>query len=174
GRPARPARRPRRARGDRRPRPARRRPRLPAGHRRRGHLRDLPEGRHRAHARHLLVAAVQRRRPRRGDPRLRRGAHLRRRGGLTAPTQIPDPRKAGTEMTDTALTPERIRADVERILGEQPGTVPGGENLLDLGMDSIRLMSLVESWRTAGAQTDFIELAEEPSIDAWTRLLTGG
>lgn len=77
-------------------------------------------------------------------------------------------------MTDTALTPERIRADVERILGEQPGTVPGGENLLDLGMDSIRLMSLVESWRTAGAQTDFIELAEEPSIDAWTRLLTGG
>ncbi|GAA1085885.1 phosphopantetheine-binding protein [Nocardiopsis composta] len=77
-------------------------------------------------------------------------------------------------MTDTPLTPERIRADVERILGEQPGTVPGGENLLDLGMDSIRLMSLVESWRTAGAQTDFIELAEEPSIDAWTRLLTGG
>ncbi|MFW5419112.1 acyl carrier protein [Nocardiopsis sp. CNT-189] len=77
-------------------------------------------------------------------------------------------------MTDTELTPERIRADVERILGEQPGTVPGTENLLDLGMDSIRLMSLVESWRTAGAQTDFIELAEEPSIDAWTRLLAGG
>ncbi|KII00549.1 acyl carrier protein [Streptomonospora alba] len=69
------------------------------------------------------------------------------------------------------MTVERLRADVEQVLGEPPGSLGEHDNLLDRGMDSIRLMSLVESWRTAGVETDFITLAEEPTVAAWTRLL---
>ncbi|QBI54651.1 phosphopantetheine-binding protein [Streptomonospora litoralis] len=69
------------------------------------------------------------------------------------------------------LTARRIRADVEQVLGEPAGALGEHDDLLDRGMDSIRLMSLVESWRKAGVETDFITLAEEPSVAAWTRLL---
>ncbi|MBV2363774.1 phosphopantetheine-binding protein [Streptomonospora nanhaiensis] len=78
-------------------------------------------------------------------------------------------------MSETSATPdltaERLRADVERVLGEPAGSVGEDDNLLDLGMDSIRLMSLVETWRKAGVETDFMTLAEEPSVRAWSRLL---
>ncbi|WP_067974684.1 phosphopantetheine-binding protein [Nocardiopsis trehalosi] len=69
------------------------------------------------------------------------------------------------------LTPERLRADVEHVLGEPAGAIADDEDLLDRGMDSIRLMSLVETWRAAGVETDFITLAEDASVAAWTRLL---
>lgn len=76
--------------------------------------------------------------------------------------------------TGAGLTVERLRADVEQVLGEPSGSLGEHDNLLDRGMDSIRLMSLVESWRTAGVETDFITLAEEPTVAAWTRLLLDG
>ncbi|GAB3214057.1 phosphopantetheine-binding protein [Marinactinospora thermotolerans] len=69
------------------------------------------------------------------------------------------------------LTPRQLRADVARVLGEPAETIGDDDDLLDFGMDSIRLMSLVETWRRAGARTDFAELAEEPTLAAWTRLL---
>lgn len=78
----------------------------------------------------------------------------------------------GTGAAETPFTPERIRADVEAVLEEEPGTLGEDEDLLDRGMDSIRLMSLVEKWRTDGAETDFVALAEDPSISAWARLLS--
>ncbi|PSK98147.1 aryl carrier-like protein [Murinocardiopsis flavida] len=81
-------------------------------------------------------------------------------------------------MTDTApgtpLTAERLHADVAEVLGEDPATIDPDEDLLDRGMDSIRLMSLVETWRRSGAETDFVALGDEPTIAAWTRLLTPG
>ncbi|MDA8371031.1 MAG: phosphopantetheine-binding protein [Nocardiopsaceae bacterium] len=80
-------------------------------------------------------------------------------------TPGPGPEKAA------ALTPERLRADVERVLGEPAGAIADDEDLLDRGMDSIRLMSLVETWRGSGVRTDFITLAEEPNLAAWRRLL---
>jgi len=33
-------------------------------------------------------------------------------------------------------------------------------------------MSLVESWRGEGAEVSFMDLAEEPTLEAWARLLT--
>ncbi|GAB3442343.1 hypothetical protein GCM10027570_09450 [Streptomonospora sediminis] len=78
---------------------------------------------------------------------------------------------AASDAHDGELTAQRIRADVEHVLGEPAGSLDENENLLDRGMDSIRLMSLVESWRKAGVETDFITLAEQPSVAAWARLL---
>lgn len=69
-------------------------------------------------------------------------------------------------------TLERLRADVADVLGEDPADIPDEENLADLGLDSVRLMSLVERWRTDhGLTVSFVELAEKPGILAWWDLL---
>ncbi|OON79639.1 phosphopantetheine-binding protein [Streptomyces tsukubensis] len=71
-----------------------------------------------------------------------------------------------------ALTLEQIRADVADSLGEAPADIPVDENLLDYGLDSVRIMTLIEGWRTAhGVEAGFVDLAEQPSIEAWAPLL---
>ncbi len=76
------------------------------------------------------------------------------------------------ELAAAPLTLERIRADVADVLGEDPVDVPVDENLLDLGMDSVRIMTLLERWRREHAVTaDFADLAERPAVEAWAALL---
>ncbi|WP_031081362.1 phosphopantetheine-binding protein [Streptomyces sp. NRRL WC-3549] len=72
------------------------------------------------------------------------------------------------------LSPARVRADVAELLGCAPEEIAPEENLVDLGLDSVRMMTLVERWRSAGAATlDFPDLAEQPELGHWTELLTG-
>ncbi|MCE4947300.1 MULTISPECIES: phosphopantetheine-binding protein [Streptomyces] len=71
-----------------------------------------------------------------------------------------------------ALTVAQIRTDVADVLGEDPADLPLDENLLDYGLDSIRIMTLVERWRRAhGTGAGFVELAERPTIADWAPLL---
>ena len=71
-----------------------------------------------------------------------------------------------------ALTMQQIREDVADVLGEDPADIPDDENLADYGLDSVRLMSLVERWRRDhGADITFVALAEHPAIEAWSPLL---
>lgn len=77
-------------------------------------------------------------------------------------------------MTQT-LSPERIRADIAELLDCDPADIAPEENLVDLGLDSMRIMVLVERWRAAGAATlDFPDLAEKPELAHWTAVVTGG
>ncbi|MDA5146214.1 MULTISPECIES: phosphopantetheine-binding protein [Streptomyces] len=70
------------------------------------------------------------------------------------------------------LTVERIRTDVADCLGEDPADIPVDENLVDHGLDSIRVMTLLERWRREHAVTaSFADLAERPAIEAWAPLL---
>ncbi|MBE2997578.1 acyl carrier protein [Nocardiopsis sp. HNM0947] len=79
-----------------------------------------------------------------------------------------------TDPARQALTPEAVRAHAAEALGIPPEEIEEGVSLLDQGMDSIRLMSLVEKWREYGVETDFVALAEDPTLQAWNKLLTTG
>ncbi|MEU6144598.1 phosphopantetheine-binding protein [Streptomyces sp. NPDC047081] len=71
-----------------------------------------------------------------------------------------------------ALTLDKIRGDVADCLGEDPAGIPVDENLLDYGLDSVRIMALLTLWRREhGVQADFADLAERPAIEAWAPLL---
>ncbi|CAL9654550.1 Isochorismatase [Streptomyces sp. enrichment culture] len=71
-----------------------------------------------------------------------------------------------------ALTVEQIRTDVAGCLGEDVADIPLDENLVDYGLDSVRIMTLLERWRREHAVTaDFADLAEQPAIEAWAPLL---
>ncbi|OKI02164.1 isochorismatase [Streptomyces sp. CB02923] len=71
-----------------------------------------------------------------------------------------------------ALTIDHLRADVADVLGEDPADIPVDENLVDYGMDSVRIMALLERWRRDhGTRAGFVDLAEQPAIEAWARVL---
>ncbi|WNI33506.1 phosphopantetheine-binding protein [Streptomyces sp. ITFR-6] len=72
------------------------------------------------------------------------------------------------------LSPERVRADVAELLDCDPAEIASEGNLVDLGLDSMRIMALVERWRAAGASSlEFPDLAEKPELAHWIMLLTG-
>ncbi|HYN93022.1 MAG TPA: phosphopantetheine-binding protein [Pilimelia sp.] len=56
------------------------------------------------------------------------------------------------------------------VLDEPPGD---DDDLLDLGLDSIRLMTVVERLRAAGHDVTFVALAERPTLGDWADLLGG-
>lgn len=71
-----------------------------------------------------------------------------------------------------ALDVEQLRQDVADVLGEEPEEIPVDENLLDYGLDSIRIMTLVGRWKQRdGIEASVPELYEEPVITAWAEHL---
>ncbi|MGO2052374.1 phosphopantetheine-binding protein [Glutamicibacter sp. 287] len=69
-------------------------------------------------------------------------------------------------MSTAELTEARIRADLGACAGLSADEVEPGDALADLGIDSIRLMNLVELWRAAGANVDFPRLAASEHVEA--------
>ncbi|MGQ5522679.1 isochorismatase family protein [Chitinimonas sp. PSY-7] len=65
-----------------------------------------------------------------------------------------------------------LRAEVAKLLQMPASDLLADDNLLYAGLDSIRLMSLVERWRTAGADISFAQLGEQPTLTQWWTLLS--
>jgi aryl carrier-like protein len=70
------------------------------------------------------------------------------------------------------LTAESVRADVAALLYVNADEIAEGDDLFESGLDSIRLLTLLEKWREAGVVVSFVELAEQPTLADWSRLLT--
>lgn len=66
-----------------------------------------------------------------------------------------------------AFTRETMREDIARILHESPDEIGDDDSLIDLGLDSIRAMTLVTRWRDRGIAIDFAQLAEQPTLAHW-------
>ncbi|KAA9158721.1 isochorismatase family protein [Amycolatopsis acidicola] len=71
------------------------------------------------------------------------------------------------------LTPERLRADVLAIL-ETEDEVADDDDLREHGLDSIRIIHLVEQWRALGVDVNFVQLAGVPTIRGWQEGLAAG
>lgn len=57
------------------------------------------------------------------------------------------------------------------LLEEDSGEPDSDDNLVDCGLDSIRLMQLASRWQQLGIRISFEELAREPSLANWWKLL---
>ena len=79
-------------------------------------------------------------------------------------------------MTETLLplpqSKEQLRAVVLPLLDEDSDDLLDNENLVDYGLDSVRMMALAARWRQVHSDIDFIALAKNPSIDGWWALLS--
>lgn len=65
------------------------------------------------------------------------------------------------------LTLERMRSDIAVLLHEDPSEIGDEDSLLDLGLDSMRAMSLVLAWSEGGLDLEFSEFAEDPTLKGW-------
>lgn len=79
-------------------------------------------------------------------------------------------------MTETLLpvplSKAQLRAVVLPLLDEDSDDLDDGENLVDYGLDSVRMMALAARWRQVHSDIDFVALAKDPSIDGWWSLLS--
>ncbi|GII00796.1 phosphopantetheine-binding protein [Planobispora takensis] len=71
-------------------------------------------------------------------------------------------------MSETAV---RLRAEIAELLYVDPEELGFEENLIDAGLDSIRVMTLIERWRRDGREIGFPDLVEKPTVAAWAELL---
>jgi mycobactin phenyloxazoline synthetase len=71
-----------------------------------------------------------------------------------------------------AVKSQAIREEVAELLGARADTLDPGADLIGQGLDSIRMMSLAGRWRKQGIDIDFAALAAEPTIRAWSELLS--
>ncbi|MDH5856063.1 phosphopantetheine-binding protein [Lampropedia aestuarii] len=70
-------------------------------------------------------------------------------------------------MTTNTLTLERMRADIARMVHESPENILLDDNLMDLGLDSMRVLNLLVTWNETGIGLDFSEIAEHSTLDGW-------
>lgn len=71
-----------------------------------------------------------------------------------------------TKLTPQDLTLERMRADVAAVLHEAPEAILDDDNLMDLGVDSLRVLNLSLQWSEA-VSLEFSELAEHVTLAEW-------
>ncbi|OZM70652.1 isochorismatase [Amycolatopsis antarctica] len=69
------------------------------------------------------------------------------------------------------MTRDRVLDDIAELLEIDRAELEPEDNLVDEGLDSIRIMSLVERWNAAGANVGFVDLAERPTLADWLRVL---
>ncbi len=96
------------------------------------------------------------------------------RNSRNTPRSEPGARTSSTRSTPpdmTALSLESMRADIARMLRESPADIRDDDDLMDLGLDSMRLMKLAAQWREAGARLEFADLAVEATLAQWWALV---
>jgi aryl carrier-like protein len=70
------------------------------------------------------------------------------------------------------VTDDQALADIADLLYLEPADLDHEADLRDQGMDSVRVMELVERWRSAGlTQIDYIALAEDQRVAHWLTVL---
>jgi yersiniabactin nonribosomal peptide synthetase len=69
------------------------------------------------------------------------------------------------------VTVDSLRREVAELLEVPAEELGDDDDLSEWGLDSVRLMSLVNRWQVRGAAATFPEMASAPRLSAWVQLL---
>ncbi|OBI40791.1 non-ribosomal peptide synthetase [Mycobacterium kyorinense] len=69
------------------------------------------------------------------------------------------------------ITRDEIRATVAAQLECPTADIADGDDLIQLGLNSIRMMALAGGWRKRGTDITFAQLAASPTVESWHALL---
>ncbi|MFW2372413.1 MAG: isochorismatase family protein [Gammaproteobacteria bacterium] len=73
--------------------------------------------------------------------------------------------------SSTCLSLENVKQQISDCLMVPLSDIGDEDNLIHLGLDSIRLMGLIETWRNSGANVSFADLAEATSLTEWWAII---
>ena len=69
------------------------------------------------------------------------------------------------------ISREWLTQEVLQCIDEDSGDLDADDNLIDYGLDSVRVMGLIAKWEKLGVKVQFEELARAPSINGWWDLI---
>ncbi|MCR8642844.1 isochorismatase family protein [Paenibacillus sp. N1-5-1-14] len=93
---------------------------------------------------------------------------LERMGGASIAREL-----ESSEVRSGVMTKEKLCQQVAGLLHESPSDIGEHDDLVEVwGLDSIRIMSLVEKWRRSDLLVTFVEIAERPTLADWWQLLS--
>jgi mycobactin phenyloxazoline synthetase len=78
---------------------------------------------------------------------------------------------AATQGGGADVSAEAIRAQVAEALGIDASEIDDDVDLVSLGLDSLRLMTLTNAWRKAGIKVHFSTLVLDPTVSAISQVL---
>jgi bifunctional isochorismate lyase/aryl carrier protein len=64
-----------------------------------------------------------------------------------------------------------LLAQLEPYLDADDDLPEGADNLMDYGLDSVQVMTLVAVWQRMGLDISFAELAGQPTLDGWLKVI---
>jgi aryl carrier-like protein len=67
---------------------------------------------------------------------------------------------------------EGLRRTVAEVLGVGPERIGDTDNLVDLGVDSVKVMAISARLRGHRVRVGYAGLVEEPSLAAWWRMIS--
>lgn len=73
--------------------------------------------------------------------------------------------------TQAPLTLEQMRIDIARLVNEAPEELDNDDNLLDWGLDSMRIFNVSVEWNKTGLELRFADLAETPTLNGWWEIV---
>lgn len=91
----------------------------------------------------------------------------RRCGAVRSTAEVLAALAPGVAVAPLPASLEALRTEVAKLLQMPASDLLADDNLVYAGLDSIRLMSLVERWRAGGHPVTFAELAEQPTLAQW-------
>ena len=71
------------------------------------------------------------------------------------------------------ISRDEIRAAVAAQLGSAATEIADTDDLIQMGLNSMRMMALAGGWRKRGSGITFADLAGSPTIESWHALLGG-
>jgi bifunctional isochorismate lyase/aryl carrier protein len=72
-----------------------------------------------------------------------------------------------------SISLEQLRREILPLLDEDSEDLDNDDNLIDYGLDSVRIMALATRWRKIREDIDFVALAKMPTLNGWFKLLSG-
>ncbi|MGL6313610.1 isochorismatase family protein [Vibrio sp. WXL103] len=70
-----------------------------------------------------------------------------------------------------AISRDNLLAKIAKLVDEPVEEFDPDENLIDYGLDSVQIMSLLTEWRTAGIMLNFVQIAEVPTFNQWWSMI---